>query len=147
MTICIIIIFKIVLLNISLNQAIKSNKNGKNSYKELKNSQYIVHYKMVQYKYSTSLLNHDWRLLPGKSERFTGNLPVPSEDSRGETPNPLCSKLKIFPSIWWFYSSNLINCSRSTKKFRQAETKNLLCSKLRLCMTTIVPLFLVTPLN
>ena len=40
----------------------KSNKNGKNSYKELKNSQYIVHYKMVQYKYST------------------GNLPVPSQD-------------------------------------------------------------------
>ena len=52
----------------------------KNSYKELKNSQYIVHYKMVQYKYSARLLNHDWRLLPTKSERFTGNLPVSSQD-------------------------------------------------------------------
>ena len=85
----------IVLLIISSNQAIKSNKIGKNSYKEPKNSQYIVHYKMVQYKYSARLLNHDWQLLPGKSERFTGNLAVPSQDSRN--PKPIVLEIKMFP--------------------------------------------------
>ena len=50
---------------------------------------------MMQYKYSAPLLNHDWQLLPGKSERFTGNLAVPSQDSRN--PKPIVLEIKIFP--------------------------------------------------
>ena len=48
---CIVISINIVVLIISLNEAMDQMR--------IKNSHYIVHYKMLQYKYSASLLNHD----------------------------------------------------------------------------------------